>query len=130
MDSVLQSDAAKSAPPTRESIDYSIKTGKNLQETINQAIEAKDALELSKQYPELDRLQPVTAAPKKDKEGNHVNVTIQEGLEGKSQNFRMTYPTYNGAEPTNELGMPIDKKVAEAEFHAKSSKGDNVKVEG
>lgn len=42
----------------------------------------------------------------------------------------MTYPTYNGAEPTNELGMPIDKKVAEAEFHAKSSKGDTVKVEG
>lgn len=42
----------------------------------------------------------------------------------------MTLPTYNGEEMTDDLGMPIDKKVAEAKFHAKSSKGDDVTVQG
>lgn len=40
----------------------------------------------------------------------------------------MTYPTYNGTEHTDELGVPIDRKVAEAEYHSKSTKGDDVKV--
>jgi hypothetical protein len=42
----------------------------------------------------------------------------------------MTLPTYNGEEHTDDMGMPIDKKVAEAKFHAKSSKGDDVIVPG
>ena len=46
-----------------------------------------------------------------------MNVTIEEALANKSQNERNTMATYNGEYPTDDFGVPIDKKVAEAKFH-------------
>jgi hypothetical protein len=86
-----------------------------------------EAAALAKEFPDDLGLKPLA---KKDKDGNHVDVTADQALEAQSQNFKMTLPTYNGEEPTDDLGMPIDKKVADAKFHAKATKGDNVTVAG
>jgi len=119
------SDAIKNAPPSRASIDFTIKNQASEVEMIKHDVEAKEAAELAKDFPEDVRFKKEEIS-KINKKGEHINVTAEEAIAAESQNFKNTLPTYNGAETTDDMGVPIDRAVANADFHSKNSKGDTV----
>ena len=48
----LASDAVKNAPPSKDSIAYTIKNQSSLEDLIRKDVEAKEAAELAKEFPE------------------------------------------------------------------------------
>lgn len=98
--------------------------------TIEKALEEKEEKELEKEFPKEEKYKPLT----KERPANQTTETpleheINEALVGKSQNFKNTYDTYNGAQTTDDTGAPIDKKTADADYHSKNSRGETIPLE-